>query len=1097
MQITKKDGNKYVKELDKIDLYLLNMMKRFFNADTEGIKECAEAIILEAVKRAKDEIFIKGKYGVQSINTKTGVVTLSASDVGAEPTIVIKHNAFNKSFGSKADTVCEGNDPRLSDAREPLPHEHPEYVKASDLHLEPATESEEGLMSADDKKKLDGIEEGANKYTHPTDPGNKHIPAGGADKQILSWASDGTAKWTDFDLTSLIGVVTHTKNGIMTAADKMKLDAIDDEANKYIHPLTHPATMISGDATHRFVTDAEIEYWNSKIDIDDAYVHPTTTGWKHIPAGGATGNFLKWASDGTAQWADVSLDIVTTTKNGIMSYQDKVKLDGIEAGANKYTHPTTSGNKHIPSGGKVNQFLGWKADGEAEWEDKPTGMEGQVYFIAEDSSTDIKLDYTMTKAYIIQTNDELIMSKDRAVDYAAIFQKWYRFSHYEGVVEPYNNGSELGAWQYTTKIECTQNTDSYVGFVSPNKYGNYTLEATLSSTNSDDDTISVVMAFAKDAGGREHTLSAVRVQSMGQSQNMVGTEFHQWALVYDFGKSTSQLLATKMIIGDNTPGWSYTAGTRVRVIRSGNVFKAYASPFSLAAAGLQPIDETSELVFDLNAQTDPIFDIFKGSSQYGYGCRSQNASSFTDVTFGGGTDGYIYDVVNNQTWYYSGGTWILAPDHTVLTDIGKGRFVFNEQTKKLFYITDMGDVVLVNNYSENATVTGIPSGGSSGEVLGWKADGEAQWIDLDTDKTTFESRRIKKRGICTIPFILGTVRMETPIDISTINFYGSPTYNAYYIREDGTKEQIPTMIHDDNFNITESFTAYIDTKTFTISITRKDYTVEKIYKIYFEILDVDASLTIPKARTVNVLNIYPDGVAANYTFTNWKGENFTLSQAAQCKMWLEKPNDESPKGYGQGLINVDPVDMASFSANPDSYLKDASGNYKYDVIYLGAWDSNNGKVLSSTAITAIRNAIIANIGFIAGHDTNSSVSSLKDLMGMDYRVAAGTSTYMSMQLKEVKKGITSSFPWDLGELNTILDIPNCHTSSQFHKGDVWFQFVSASADITTYNGATGHSNFYLGTYNKTAFIQTGHSNGAATPDEQKILANVLYYLANK
>jgi S-DNA-T family DNA segregation ATPase FtsK/SpoIIIE len=89
-------------------------------------------------------------------------------------------------------------------------------------------------MSADDKKKLDGIEEGANKYVHPTDPGSKHIPAGGADKQILSWASDGTAKWTDFDLTSLIGVVTHTKNGIMTAADKMKLDAIDDEENKYI-----------------------------------------------------------------------------------------------------------------------------------------------------------------------------------------------------------------------------------------------------------------------------------------------------------------------------------------------------------------------------------------------------------------------------------------------------------------------------------------------------------------------------------------------------------------------------------------------------------------------------------------------------------------------------------------------------------------------------------------------------------------------------------------------------------------------------------------------------------------------------------------------
>lgn len=52
-----------------------------------------------------------------------------------------------------------------------------------------------GLMSVEDKKKLDGIAEGANKYTHPTTSGNKHIPAGGSSGQILRWASDGTAMW--------------------------------------------------------------------------------------------------------------------------------------------------------------------------------------------------------------------------------------------------------------------------------------------------------------------------------------------------------------------------------------------------------------------------------------------------------------------------------------------------------------------------------------------------------------------------------------------------------------------------------------------------------------------------------------------------------------------------------------------------------------------------------------------------------------------------------------------------------------------------------------------------------------------------------------
>lgn len=58
-----------------------------------------------------------------------------------------------------------------------------------------ATTSQDGLMSKEDKGKVDGIEAGANKYTHPNNSGNKHIPAGGSTGQILVWGEDGTAKW--------------------------------------------------------------------------------------------------------------------------------------------------------------------------------------------------------------------------------------------------------------------------------------------------------------------------------------------------------------------------------------------------------------------------------------------------------------------------------------------------------------------------------------------------------------------------------------------------------------------------------------------------------------------------------------------------------------------------------------------------------------------------------------------------------------------------------------------------------------------------------------------------------------------------------------
>lgn len=58
-----------------------------------------------------------------------------------------------------------------------------------------ATQDTDGLLTAADKTKLDGIEYGANKYVHPTTSGNKHIPTGGSPGQILKWGADGTAVW--------------------------------------------------------------------------------------------------------------------------------------------------------------------------------------------------------------------------------------------------------------------------------------------------------------------------------------------------------------------------------------------------------------------------------------------------------------------------------------------------------------------------------------------------------------------------------------------------------------------------------------------------------------------------------------------------------------------------------------------------------------------------------------------------------------------------------------------------------------------------------------------------------------------------------------
>lgn len=72
--------------------------------------------------------------------------------------------------------------------------------------------------------------------------------------------SDGTISITKSNVTSALGYTppasdttygdaTTTSSGLMSSTDKLKLNGIADNANYYIHPPTHPASMISGLAT--------------------------------------------------------------------------------------------------------------------------------------------------------------------------------------------------------------------------------------------------------------------------------------------------------------------------------------------------------------------------------------------------------------------------------------------------------------------------------------------------------------------------------------------------------------------------------------------------------------------------------------------------------------------------------------------------------------------------------------------------------------------------------------------------------------------------------------------------------------------------------
>lgn len=263
-----------------------------------------------------------------------------------------------------------------------------------------------------------------------------------------------------------------------------------------------------------------------------------------------------------------------------------------------------------------------------------------------------------------------------------------------------------------------------------------------------------------------------------------------------------------------------------------------------------------------------------------------------------------------------------------------------------------------------------------------------------------------------------------------------------------------------------------------------------------------AMISSGKAHKIRVLPVFP----------TWDAQN-------QMSNWL------SQNQYARDFITVlDPVYIDSFNSSADYYLfqRNNPGDEYIkvdfgctpDVVFLGAWDTNNGKDLSQTSYNALVNYIEQGHGVIFGHDTFAVGEEPKD---KNYQVGpewsyfwqlahyvnitpnssalstVGTQNYPngSTQVRIKKRGLLTTYPNDLGPKGTVLNIPLSHTFGQTvgNQEDIWMDFVNSN------NPTDLSGNFYLTTYNNCAMIQTGHSNGEATKDEIAILTNVIFYCA--
>ncbi|WCK57676.1 hypothetical protein PP175_26945 (plasmid) [Aneurinibacillus sp. Ricciae_BoGa-3] len=297
--------------------------------------------------------------------------------------------------------------------------------------------------------------------------------------------------------------------------------------------------------------------------------------------------------------------------------------------------------------------------------------------------------------------------------------------------------------------------------------------------------------------------------------------------------------------------------------------------------------------------------------------------------------------------------------------------------------------------------------------------------------------------------------------------------------------------------------------------------------------------SIPSKSSVKVLNIYPDGIGI--TNTGLSGGQVDLDgkpvpDSGILKTWLEKENINS--------VSIDTVSLSSFNANPSQYLKKVNGAWNYDAVFYGMWNLLPDVIYpNDIAVEYLRAYIKDGGGFMTSHHTigyralDRGVNKLANELGVeifsnqtyskcpDY---AGTDAYGTMfstvsflqpenvpcdyssywpsgdKVEIVKKGLLTEFPFKVGDLGQIYQIPYHHGLNVFAKGEVWMKTVNPTGfynipfkefTVSPRTGASGTNNFYVHTFNNTAIINSGHSFPQISQAEVRIIANTLFYLS--
>ena len=156
----------------------------------------------------------------------------------------------------------------------------------------------------------------------------------------INHIEDGLVALEESKVDAIVGKGLSTND--YTRAEKTKLAGIEDNANAYTHPATHPASMITETSEKRFVSDTEKASWNAKATesfVTEAIANAQLNGGQ----GGSVdlSGYVTTTALNTALNEKVDKVSGKSLSTNDYTNAEKTKLAGIEANANNYSHPSS------------------------------------------------------------------------------------------------------------------------------------------------------------------------------------------------------------------------------------------------------------------------------------------------------------------------------------------------------------------------------------------------------------------------------------------------------------------------------------------------------------------------------------------------------------------------------------------------------------------------------------------------------------------------------------------------------------------------------------------------------------------------------------